>query len=187
MYAIRSYYGLYNVDIPPEQSYLYETNVYPLGQYKISKQWEEISNIKDTDYTLPAFTKISLQVNAKKTQKIPSKSDKIESIQINDITLQSESEENMINDCIDIINDIDPDFIITKKGDTWDFPYLAHRAEINKIADKIVLGREKNHVITSYSIHYTKLYDISGSQMAEKEPINTSKTLAFSLSTKPCQ
>jgi len=141
-------YRLYNVDIPPEQSYLYETSVYPLGQYKISKQWEEISNIKDTDYTLPAFTKISLQVNAKKTQKIPSKSDKIESIQINDITLQSESEENMINDCIDIINDIDPDFIITKKGDTWDFPYLAHRAEINKIADKIVLGREKNHPLT---------------------------------------
>jgi len=138
-------YRLYNVDIPPEQSYLYETDIYPLGQYKISEQWKEISDIKDTDYYLPTFTKISLQVNAKKTQKIPSKSDKIESIQINDITLQSDSEENMINDCVDIVNDIDPDFIITKKGDTWDLPYLVHRAEINKIADKIVLGREKNH------------------------------------------
>jgi DNA polymerase I len=137
-------YRLYNVDIPPEQSYLYETDIYPLGQYKISKQWKEISNIKDTDYSLPTFTKISLQVNAKKTQKIPSKSDKIESIQINDITLQSDSEENMINDCVDIVNYIDPDFIITKKGDTWDLPYLVHRAEINKITDKIVLGREKS-------------------------------------------
>ena len=72
-------------------------------------------------------------------------SDRIESIQINDVTLQSESEENMIRDCVEIVKDIDPDFIITKKGDVWDFPYLVHRAELNKITDKVVLGREKNN------------------------------------------
>ena len=138
-------YRLYNVDIPPEQSYLYENEVYPLGKYEISNNWKELSNIKETDYELPTFTKISFQVNAKKRKNIPTMSDRIESIQINDITLQSESEENMIRDCIEIIKDIDPDFIITKKGDTWDFPYLVHRAELNRVTDKLVLGREKNH------------------------------------------
>ena len=141
-------YRLYNVDISPEQSYLYENEIYPLGKYNISNNWKEISNIKETDYDLPAFTKISLRINAKKRGNIPNISDKIESIQINDLTLQSESEENMIRDCVEMIKDIDPDFIITEKGDTWDFPYIAYRAELNKITDRLVLGREKEYFLT---------------------------------------
>jgi len=151
-------YKLYNVDIPPEQSYLYENDVYPLGKYKISNQWQEISNIKETDYTLPTFTKITLQINAKKTKKIPDMSDKINSIQINDITLQSDSEESMIKDCVKIVDDIDPDFIITKRGDIWDLPYLAHRAELNKIAENLVLGREKGYPLTRSKRHGTSYF-----------------------------
>ncbi len=151
-------YRLYNVDIPPEQSYLYENEIYPLGKYEISNKWKELSNIRETDYEIPTFTKISFQINAKKRENIPTMSDRIESIQINDVTLQSESEENMIRDCIEIIKDIDPDFIITKKGDTWDFPYLVHRAELNKITDKLVLGREKNHPLLKSKVSGTSYF-----------------------------
>jgi len=138
-------YKLYNVDIPPEQSYLYEHDLYPLGKYKIENQWTGLSDIEETDYRLPFFTKIKLKAIAKRKQKLPKFSDTIESIQINDVTLESNSEEKMISDCVQMIKDIDPDFIITEKGDSWDFPYLAQRAIKNKIADKLVLGREENY------------------------------------------
>ena len=135
-------YRLYNVDIPPAQSFMYEHDLFPLGKYKIQDKWIPQSSIEETDYKLPVFTTINLKVNAKTTRKIPNFSDKIQSIQINDVTIQSESEVQMILDCVTMIKDIDPDFIITKRGDSWDFPYLAFRAEKNKISEKLVLGRE---------------------------------------------
>jgi len=140
-------YRLYNVDIPPEQTYLYEQDLYPLGKYKIGETWTALSDIEETDYKLPSFTKIKLQVNAK-SKKLPTFSDKIDSIQIDDTVLKSDSEEKMILDCVDIIKDLDPDYIITEKGDSWDFPYLAQRAAENNISEKLVLGREKDHPIS---------------------------------------
>jgi len=136
-------YRLYNVDVPPEQTLLYQYDLFPLGKYKLDTLTSQ-SDIKETDYTLPLFSKIDLQVNAKSKQKIPRHSDPIESIQIDDIIIQSDSEIQMILDCIKIIKDIDPDFIFTNNGDSWDFPYLAYRAAHNNIAEKLVLGREQN-------------------------------------------
>ena len=90
--------------------------------------------------------KIRLSVDAK-SKGIPKFSDKIKKIQIDDLTLESDSEERMMLDCIKTVKRIDPDFIITANGDTWDFPFLAFRAYQNKIADKLVFGREPNHTI----------------------------------------
>ncbi len=141
-------YKLYNVDIPPEQTYLYENNLYPLGKYQIKNNtWKELSNIEETDYPLPKFTKIKLKIYARTKQNIPKFTDTIDKIQINNTIIKSDSESQMILDCIKMVQKLDPDFIITENGDTWDFPYLVHRASENKILDKIVFGREPNHPI----------------------------------------
>ena len=140
-------YRLYNVDVPAAQTFLYEHDLFPLGKYKINKKWIPQSDIVETDYTLPLFTKIHLQVNAKSTTKIPKFTDKIKSIQINDIILESDSEEQIILDCVRMIKNIDPDFIITKNGDSWDFPFLAFRAEKNKISKDLILGKEKQPLL----------------------------------------
>ena len=149
-------YRLYNVDIPPEQTYLYENDLFVLGKYKIdcNNKWIALDKIHDTDYNLPKFSKVMLQVNAikpttnsnnqAKKKRLAQFSDKIESIQINEIIIQLDSEKKMIQKCIKIIQRIDPDLIITQKGDSWDFPYLIHRAQVNEISEKLVLGREKN-------------------------------------------
>ena len=136
-------YRLYNVDVPPAQTFLYENDLFPLGKYRIDKKWVSQSDIAETDYLLPKFTKINLQVNADSNKKIPKFTDKIKSIQINDIILESNSEVQIILDCVDMIKNIDPDFIITKNGDSWDFPFLAFRAEKNKISKNLILGKEK--------------------------------------------
>ena len=141
-------YRLYNVDVPPEQLYLYENNLYPLGKYQISNDaWDELSDINEINYDLPEFKKIKLKVYAKTKQSIPKFTDTIEKIQINNITIKSDSESQMILDCVRMIQRIDPDFIITDNGDTWDFPYLVKRAIKNKILDKLVFGRESNQPV----------------------------------------
>ncbi len=141
-------YRLYNVDVPPEQTYLYENELYPLGRYKIKNNvWSELSNINETDYSLPEFMKIKLKIHAKTKQNIPKFTDVIDKIQINTITIKSDSEKQMILDCVNMIQKMDPDFIITDNGDTWDFPYLVYRASKNKIQNELVFGREPNHPI----------------------------------------
>jgi len=141
-------YRLYNVDIPVEQLYLYENNLYPLGKYQINNDvWNELSDIDETDYDLPELKKIKLKIHAKTSQNIPKFTDTIDKIQINDITIKSDSESQMILDCVRMIQKIDPDFIITDNGDTWDFPYLVKRASENKILINLVFGRESDHPV----------------------------------------
>ena len=57
-------YRLYNVDVPPAQSFMYENDLFPLGKYKINDTWISQSSILETNYQLPSFTKINLKVNA---------------------------------------------------------------------------------------------------------------------------
>ena len=88
-------YRLYNVDIPPEQMYLYENDLYPLGEFQFNdNKWSEISDIYDTNYTIPDFNKVRLSVHAK-SKTIPKFSDPIKKIQIDDVTIESNSEEQM--------------------------------------------------------------------------------------------
>ena len=72
-------YRLYNVDVPAEQLYFYENNLYPLGKYQISGDvWNELSDINETDYDLPELKKIKLKVHAKTKQNIPKFTDIID-------------------------------------------------------------------------------------------------------------
>ena len=141
-------YRLYNVDIPPEQMYLYEHDLYPLGRYQIKNDtWSERSDIHETDYKLPKFKKLKLKVSAKTKQTIPQFTDALSKIQVGDIMIESDSERQMILECVDLIKALDPDFVITDNGDTWDFPYLAYRASENGISNKLIFGRESDYPI----------------------------------------
>ena len=141
-------YRLYNVDIPPEQMYLYEHKLYPLGQYKIQDGiLNELSDIEETNYLLPVFKKIKFNVYAKTKQSIPKFTDVIDQIKVDGIIIKNKSEKQMILDCVKLIQHIDPDFIITDNGDVWDFPYLIYRASQHKILNHLVFGREPSYPI----------------------------------------
>ncbi|MFY9797137.1 MAG: DNA polymerase domain-containing protein, partial [Candidatus Nitrosopolaris sp.] len=50
----------------------------------------------------------------------------------------------MINELTKEVGKFDPDFIFTYNGDSFDFPYLIHRAEENDIEENLILGRESS-------------------------------------------
>lgn len=143
-------FRLYNVDVPPEQIYFYENDIFPLGRFENKDDdWIAHCDIKETDYKIPKFTKINLKVMPDKKQNLPAFSDKIKSIQLNDDTIQSNSEEEMILESVRLVQKKDPDFIFTEKGDSWDFPYLINRAAKNDISEKLILGRENAPILAS--------------------------------------
>jgi DNA polymerase I len=136
-------YRLYNVDIPPVQSYYYEKDIFPLGNFSISNNfWKANDNVELADYTIPDFKKIELELVPKKQGKIARFTDTIDHIKINDLRLESENEIDLMLELVENVQSLDPDFIFTRSGDSFDFPYLLERAKQNGISDKITLGRE---------------------------------------------
>ena len=164
------HYRLYNVDISPEQSFLYEKDLYPLGLYNIEKATSEDSartkiyrvindkndNIDSFDYIIPNFRFLSFELISEKKSIKNDFNDQILKMKIisfeKDNIIKEEfsiSEENELETILEFayeINRIDPDIILTKGGDQILFPHLLHRAKANKVENQLLvnLNRESN-------------------------------------------
>ena len=86
-----------------------------------------------------------LTINLKKEGKIAKPGDMISSIVIQlpneRIEIQKESEVSTIQELMEDLNTkIDPDFVFTDDGDSFTFPHLIHRADVNGIP--LIMSRE---------------------------------------------
>ena len=157
-------FRLYNVDLLPEQQYFFEHDIFPLGFFEITNNssvdlvWKSTADTVDsTDYSLPYFEKIHIKINFPKG-KIVKLTDELNSISIvhyednnkdksHIIDITDKSEKKILQELIKIVRDIDPDFIFTDDGDSFTFPYLIHRAELNQI--ELCLSRDNNKPLTN--------------------------------------
>jgi DNA polymerase elongation subunit (family B) len=148
-------FRLYNIDILPAQSYFYEHDLFPLAKCKVEDvckdcklKWVLNDNVRFTNYRLPEFKVVSLDVTTKQEGRLPSFTDKIDRIIIKlenggeSIEIQEQSEEDALYELMRVTATLDPDFIFTRDGDEWMFPYLATRAEKNNNQLQLVLSRE---------------------------------------------
>src|SRR5919197_1728511 len=154
---------LYNVDLSPSQLYFYEHDIFPLAFCKACSNssssssshsklsWNNKDDAWSVDYQIPDFKTIHMSLNLKngegRMMMMPRYTDRISSIRIKQqdsdiIEIQSESEADIIENLIKVVKKIDPDFIFTEDGDSFTFPYLIHRAEINNT--DLFLGREES-------------------------------------------
>src|SRR5918993_896652 len=161
-------FRLYNVDLIPEQKYFFDHDIFPLGFFEVTDDnsdllWKSKSDgVWSTDYHLPHFKKIHIKLNFPRGKiiKLTDELNSISIVQYNDnnsinkkshiIDLSDKSEKKLLKELIKIVQDIDPDFIFTDDGDSFTFPYLIHRAEINKI--DLCLSRENNISLTTPEI-----------------------------------
>ena len=144
---------LYNVDILPEQSYFYEHDVFPLMKCKVhvsnsTLNWiDNEDDVWSTEYELPLFNNIHLKVYPKtKEGRIPRFTDIIALVSIQkgdtskDTIYIQGSEIDILYQLVKEVEKINSDFILTEYGDSFTFPYLTHRSEINQV--NLVLDRE---------------------------------------------
>ena len=144
-------FRLYNADVPPAQSYLYERNLFPLAFCHVEQsgdrlRWEPEDDEWAYDYALPNLRKVKLEVDISKQGKLPRLTDRLKEISLESdggrIRIEEGSEEGKLLGLVDAVRRADPDFILTNDGDTFLFPYLIRRAEANGLAGRLVLDRD---------------------------------------------
>lgn len=175
------HYRLYNVDISPEQAFLYEKELYPMGIYNIERNTEEnlegfkeyqISNDKNDnidsfEYAIPELKFLSFELISEKRSILNNIRDEILKIKVlvfnNDVPIKDafyvfkENELETILEFAYEINRIDPDIILTTGGDQFLFPHLLYRAKVNKVQNQLLanLSREAN---IEYILKKNKLF-----------------------------
>jgi DNA polymerase elongation subunit (family B) len=142
---------LYNVDVPPPQTYLYEHDLFPLAHCEVDQRsdgldWALMDDVWAYDYNIPNLRKVELDVEVAKQGKLARFTDRIRSIKLkNDdetVEIGGTTEADKVLGLVEAVGEADPDFILTKDGDTFLFPYLVKRAEANGVSDRLKLGRE---------------------------------------------
>ncbi len=203
-------FRLYNVDVLPVQAYFYEHDLFPLAKCKVDvrkngklKWLLNDDDVRFTNYRLPEFKVVSLDVTTKQEcSRLPAFDDKIDTITIKSenenneetIEIEEESEEDALHELMRETSSIDPDFIFTRDGDEWVFPYLAARAEKNsQIHQQLVLSREPVSILVrpkggrgiTYFSYGRVHYRASSAMLFGRVHIDTSNSLIHDSSSLP--
>jgi DNA polymerase I len=134
-------FRLYNVDVPPAQSYLYQHDLFSLAYCSVFYHknshlvWKLQDDAWNTEYKLHDFKKIHLGVKVQKKGGLPKPTDRLDVVVIKDgdgtHEISSSSECDLLAELESTVAKLDPDFVFTQDGDTFLFPYLISRAEQN--------------------------------------------------------
>ncbi|HKZ41932.1 MAG TPA: 3'-5' exonuclease, partial [Candidatus Hodarchaeales archaeon] len=135
-------YLIYNADVPPAQTYLYEHDLFPLAFCEVKEssgelEWHLLDDVWSYDYSLPQLRLCRVSVVVDKRGKLPKITDALGSVVVTgndrEIIIEDDSEEKKIVELTRSIRELDPDIIMNSGGDSFLFPYLINRAKVNNI------------------------------------------------------
>lgn len=129
----------YNVDLHPTRQFLLEKELFPMARVDRALRLDD--DRQTVDYSLPEITTLSLGI-VPCTGKNPCFSDHIKEIHADGHVLEGMPENEMIENLSSLIKQQDPDVILTDGGDSFQLPYLYHRAK--ETGAELRLGREKD-------------------------------------------
>jgi len=163
---------LHNVDVPDTQTYLHDRDIFPLARVAVTVQGDRLAywlldSVESVDYIAPPLRLMRMSVEMATDSAVPNFNDAIDSIFLEcngeRVVIAEGDESEKILKMVEAIRDKDPDVIFTRGGDSFLFPYLARRALVNGVLNRLVLGREnvplkakKKHGITFFS--YGRVY-----------------------------
>ena len=131
-------FRIYNADVPPDQGYLYEHDLFPLAFCEVMSdggklRWTMEDDVWAYDYAAPPLRTAKLDVHVAKGGRLPKPTDRIESFTLEcdgePVAITGQSEMEKLLKLAEAVRQADPDVILTDDGDTFLFPYLVRRAE----------------------------------------------------------
>ncbi|MDA4128429.1 MAG: hypothetical protein OK422_03070 [Thaumarchaeota archaeon] len=144
-------YRIYNADLLPGQVYFIEKDLFPLAKVRAVKdgdviEWGLLDSNMATDYTLPPLREANLKVEVEASRAIPSFADAIKRIELRTsnrvVEIAEGTEQGKLLDLVRKIGELDPDLLFIERGDDFTTHYLAERAYVNGISDRLLLGRD---------------------------------------------
>lgn len=144
-------FRLHNVDVPYAQTYLYDRDIFPLARVVVTDQGDRLAywlsdSVESVDYVVPPLRLMRMRVEIATDRPVPSFNDAIGSIILEcdgeRVVIEDEDEGEKILKMVEAIRQKDPDIVFTRGGDSFLFPYLARRALVNGVLNRLVLGRE---------------------------------------------
>jgi DNA polymerase elongation subunit (family B) len=134
---------LYNVDIPLTTRFFFERGIHPLVRLEVGKKgYKLLEDPYSLNYTLPELKIAKIDV-------IPEGGMYTRSARIKEVKLKAARErftitgceKKMLQELSSLVAQLDPDIILTERGDSKLFTYLNARVEVLGIKD-FYLGRE---------------------------------------------
>lgn len=131
--------SLYNIDLDPVRQYLLEHNMFPIAKLKGDVSDDDQYAL---DYEIPDILSMKLSVKPDRDKGIITMDDPIGRITLGDTIIEQKDEAEMISELNCEVAHANPDLILTERGDSFELPYLHHRASVHDI--DLQLGREKD-------------------------------------------
>ncbi len=131
--------SLYNIDLDPVRQYMLEHGLFPMTRIKGDVLDDSQYAI---DYEIPELVSMELSVKPDRDKGIITMDDPIGKIILGYTVIENKDEAEMIGELNREVALANPDLIITEKGDSFELPYLHHRAALHNI--DLRLGKEKD-------------------------------------------
>jgi DNA polymerase elongation subunit (family B) len=152
MLDVKSPLHIFNADLMPAQTYFFEKELFPLARVRAEQagasiRWKPLDSVMSEDYRIPPLRKASIRVRVDASGRIPKFSDPIGMITVTSgetVTEIAEGDERAkILSLVDVVRGLDPDIVFVEQGDGFTTHYLAERAWMNGISDRLVLSRDR--------------------------------------------
>lgn len=145
-------YEVNNCDIQNDRSYFFSHDLFPLAfvEVKLTKSglhYTLLDSVESTDYVVPPLRIITVEVDVAKKGIVSNFDDEIDKIRVKqedkeEILIDYGDEATKLLQLVYAVKELDPDIVLTSAGDSYQFPYLIHRAHINNVFEEFVLSRE---------------------------------------------
>jgi DNA polymerase elongation subunit (family B) len=149
-------YKVHNCDLHGDQAYIFDREIFPLALVEVQIAESELKytlldSVESVDYRIPPLRIMEIDVEIAKKGKIANLNDPIGKILVSQAerktTIDSGEEKEKLLRLVETVEELDPDIILTRGGDSHLFPYLVRRATINDVLDKLVLSREDTPLV----------------------------------------
>ena len=144
-------YHIHNCDLRGDRDFFFSHDIFPLALVEIKNretglEYTLLDSVKTTDYVVPEFRVLKLNVEIAKKGKIANFKDPIKKITLTqnetETSIDSGDETDKLLQLVKVVRKLDPDFLVTQGGDSYLFPYLIQRATLSNIIDDLVLSRD---------------------------------------------
>ena len=142
---------VHNCDLHGDRAYLFYKNIFPLARVEVDAgaaglQYRLLDSVESTCYTVPPLRCLTLTVEVVKNHKLSTLDDPIGKITVTQANQQASVDSGGEGDKLlwlaAKVKELDPDVVLTSRGDSYLFPYLIHRATENQVLEEFVLSRD---------------------------------------------